>query len=166
MNKKDENQEKNLTNNLNIDPQVENPNDPNDEKQLKEKSKQEPLTNVKKNKTNLKEKQGNGGVRMGTTFAPNEIIKARELRNISQKNLRKALHEFEKLGIDFNDGLSGVMLEYDKYKALVDKVFELEEILDNYYLVELYKNRRTDLPGEEWIERKEGQNMAQFLKKR
>lgn len=119
-----------------------------------------------KDKRNEETLTAKGGIKMGTTFAPEEIVKARELRSISQKKLRSTLHNVEKLGIDFSDGVSGVMIEYEKYKALVDRIKLLEEELDNLYLNELFKNRQTDIPDEEWVERPSGQSMDEFLRKK
>lgn len=99
---------------------------------------------------------------MSTTFSPEEIVQAGQLRNISQRELQEEIKKHEKLGLYFNnDGLSVVLLQYDRYKALVERLEELEEILEDIQLADHY-GKRTDTPREEWLQKPPDMTMHEF----
>lgn len=102
-------------------------------------------------------------ITLSTAFAPEEIIQAKDLRKISQRDLQKGLQEHEKLGIFFQTGgLKAVMLPVDSYTDLVERLEELEEILED---VQIGKNieKRDKLQREEWITRPEGMSLSNFF---
>jgi|GEM_PF-4189417 len=89
---------------------------------------------------------------MSTTFSPDEIIQANQFRTLSQKSLQQELRVHEKLGVYFpNQGLTAVMLTYERYKALLERLTELEDALENAELSKEY-GERTETPGDMWPE--------------
>lgn len=93
---------------------------------------------------------------MSSTFSPEEIIQANQLRSLSQKELQNALEVHEKLGVYFsNKGLSVVMMQYQRYKALVERLEGLEEKLENMEFERAF-GHRANTPVEHWIEQPEG----------
>ena len=99
---------------------------------------------------------------MSTSFSPEEIIQANKLRSLSQRELQQDLQQHEKLGIYFqNDGLSAVMMNYKRYKQIMDRISELEDLVEDLELERLYAGR-TALSRSEWIEKPEGMPMMEF----
>ena len=93
---------------------------------------------------------------MSPTFAKDEMIQAKEFRVLSQKALQHEIKAHEKIGILFpNEGLDAVMLSYEKYVALVNRITELEEIIEDIE-IEKTLGGRIDTPLESWIEHPEG----------
>ena len=85
---------------------------------------------------------------MSTTFSPDEIIQANQFRTLSQKSLQQELRVHEKSGVYFpNQGLTAVMLTYERYKALLERLTELEDALENAELSQEY-GERPQTPGD------------------
>ena len=93
---------------------------------------------------------------MSTTFSSDEIIQANQFRTLSQKFLQQELRVHEKLGVYFpNQGLTAVMLTYERYKALLERLTELEDALENAELSQEY-GERTQTPDDMWLDHPDG----------
>ncbi len=103
---------------------------------------------------------------MTTTFSPEEIIQANQLRSLSQRELQKTLEVHEKLGVYFsNNGLSVVVMQYQRYKELVERLEAVEEELENIELEREF-GHRTNTPAEHWIEQPEGMSTLEMYRHR
>ena len=103
---------------------------------------------------------------MSVTFSPEEIIQANQLRSLSQKELQNALETHEKLGVYFsNKGLSAVVMQYQRYKVLVERLEMLEEELENMELEREF-GCRAHTPVEHWIEQPEGMSALELFRQR
>ena len=93
---------------------------------------------------------------MSTTFSPDEIIQANQFRTLSQKSLQQELRVHEKLGVYFpNQGLTAVMLTYERYKALLERLAELENAAEDSELLREY-GERAHTPRDMWLEHPDG----------
>lgn len=88
-----------------------------------------------------------------------ETLAANTLRNISQKSLLEMVNNFEKLGLIVNNNLSIAMLSWKRYEDLidllhekVDRISELESILEDLQLANLY--------GEDVLRVEKGENRS------
>lgn len=103
---------------------------------------------------------------MSTTFAKDEMIQANQFRSLSQKALQQQLQAHEKLGVLFqNTGLDAVMLTYERYAALVDRVNELENVLEDIEIEKAF-GYRLNTSTETWIERPEGMSTLEMYRQR
>lgn len=62
-------------------------------------------------------------------FKKDELIAASELRTLSQRHLFQTLEAHKKLGILYRDKLAAVMLPYERYELLLERISELEHAL-------------------------------------
>lgn len=104
---------------------------------------------------------------MSTTFAKEEMIQANQFRVLSQKALQEQLHEHEKIGVLFqNSGLDAVMMTYERYAAIVERLHELEEMFENMELGNDF-GYRFNAPETKWIAQPEGTStLEMYLKRR
>lgn len=106
----------------------------------------------------LKEK----GTILSKSFEPEELMVASSLRKISQRDLQKALNKHGKIGVLFpKEGLSVVMIQFQHFKTLLDRVEELEDTLEEIELQRLYGDR-VELPRDQWLTKPEGMAVAEF----
>lgn len=103
---------------------------------------------------------------VSTTFSPEEIIQAKQFRILSQKALQQELSEHEKLGVFFPDkGLTAVMMTFERYRTMAERLVELEEEIENLQLMQEFGNRFT-APKEEWIEHPEDMSTMELYRER
>ncbi|RIV17188.1 hypothetical protein D2Q93_15820 [Alicyclobacillaceae bacterium I2511] len=103
---------------------------------------------------------------MSTTFSPDEIIQANQFRLLSQKTLHQELIKHEKLGVFFpNKGLEAVMMSYERYKVMAERLAELEEEVENLDLIQKFGDR-FNAPKEEWVEHPEGMSTLEIYRER
>lgn len=99
---------------------------------------------------------------MSATFSPEEIIQAKQFRILSQKALQEELSEHEKLGVFFpNSGVSAVMMTYERYKAMAERLGKLEEEIENLQLIKEFGDR-FDASPERFAEKPEGMSFGDF----
>lgn len=105
-------------------------------------------------------------IHMSVTFSKEELIQANQFRILSQRAIQKQLKEHEKIGVLFqNTGLDAVLMSYKLYEALVKRLNELEEILEDLEL-EKTLGYRVNTPSEEWIAHPEGVSTLEMYRKR
>ncbi|MCI0184212.1 hypothetical protein [Sulfoacidibacillus ferrooxidans] len=103
---------------------------------------------------------------MSTTFTKEEMIQANQFRTLSQKALQQELQSHEKIGVLFqNTGLDAVMMSYERYAAMVERLTELEEMVENIQLIQEF-GRRFTAPKEQWIEHPEGMSTLEMYRQR
>ncbi|HHY66478.1 MAG TPA: hypothetical protein GX517_04655 [Alicyclobacillus sp.] len=107
-----------------------------------------------------------GVIRMGTAFAKEEMLQANQFRTLSQRELQKRLKAHEKLGILFaNQGLGAVMLSYERYEALVNRLNDLENLLEDIELEQTF-GYRLNTPADEWVAHPEGSSTLELYRRR
>lgn len=105
-------------------------------------------------------------IHMSTTFSKEEMIQANQFRSLSQRALQQQLRSHEKLGVLFqNAGLDAVMMSYERYEAIVKRLTELEDVVENIQLVQEF-GYRFNAPKEEWIEHPEGMSTLEMYRQR
>lgn len=88
---------------------------------------------------------------MRTTFTKDELIPARAFRTLSQRELARKLKNHEKLGILFaQEGLDAVIVSYERYETLMQKLAMLEETLEDAELAAQLGSRVETAP-DNWI---------------
>lgn len=103
---------------------------------------------------------------MSTTFEKEEMIQASQFRVLSQRALKRELAEHEKLGVLFpNEGLEAVMMSYERYEALVNRLEQLEGALDDLELEKMF-GHRADTPVEDWIEHLDSVSTGEMYRRR
>lgn len=103
---------------------------------------------------------------MSTTFTKEEMIQANQFRTLSQKALQQELQSHEKIGVLFqNTGLDAVMMSYERYAAMAERLTELEEMVENIQLIQEFGHRFT-APKEQWIEHPEGMSTLEMYRQR
>jgi len=103
---------------------------------------------------------------MSTTFIKEEMIQANQFRSLSQKALQQELQSHEKIGVLFaNTGLSAVIMSYERYAAMTERLAELEEIIENMQLAQEF-GYRFKAPKEQWIEHPESMSTMEMYRKR
>ncbi|GIM46441.1 hypothetical protein DNHGIG_19900 [Collibacillus ludicampi] len=75
------------------------------------------------------------------TFSKEETLPARSLRTLSQKELLELLSRHEKLGLIVNDELKIVMLEVETLEAMVKRIRELEDLVEDMELAKTLGDR-------------------------
>ncbi|WP_029421570.1 hypothetical protein [Alicyclobacillus macrosporangiidus] len=105
-------------------------------------------------------------IRMDTTFSKEEMIQANQFRTISQKALQQQLRKHAKIGVLFpSTGLSAVMMSYERYEALIKRLNELENALEDIEIAKTYGSR-LQTPEEEWINHPEGVSTVELYRQR
>lgn len=108
---------------------------------------------------------GEEWLRVSTTFSPEEIIQAKQFRVLSQKALQEELSEHDKLGVFFpNKGLTAVMMTFERYKAMAERLEKLEEEIENLQLIQEFRHR-FHASQDEFIEKPEGTSFGDFYEK-
>jgi hypothetical protein len=103
---------------------------------------------------------------MKTTFSKDELIPARAFRTLSQRELAQKLRTHEKLGILFaQEGLDAVIVSYERYAALVERLAQLEETLDDAELAAAFGARAETAP-DAWIAHPEGVSTETLYRQR
>ncbi|CAB3395236.1 hypothetical protein [Kyrpidia spormannii] len=103
---------------------------------------------------------------MSTAFSKEEMLQANQFRALSQRELQKRLKTHEKLGILFaNQGLGAVMLSYERYEALVNRLNDLENLLEDIELEQTF-GYRLNTPADEWVAHPEGASTLEMYHKR
>lgn len=103
---------------------------------------------------------------MSTTFTKEEMVQASRFRVLSQRALKHELAEHEKLGVLFpNEGLEAVMMSYERYEALVQRLEQLEDALEDLELEKMF-GRRADTPLEDWIEHPDSMSTGERYRRR
>ncbi len=99
------------------------------------------------------------------TFTTKETLPARELRKISQTNLLELVNEREKIGVIVNDEIALVLLKVEMLEQLVDRVRELEEIIERSGDLEYEKSisNRLTLNTHDWTSVPNGMNFTDWL---
>lgn len=109
--------------------------------------------------------EGGEFIRMSVTFSKEELIQANQFRILSQRAIQEQLKEHEKIGVLFqNTGLDAVLMSYTLYEALIKRLNELEEVLEDLELEKTLGYRVNTLP-EEWIEHPEGVSTLEMYRK-
>ncbi|MEW9034154.1 MAG: hypothetical protein AB2404_15770 [Planifilum fimeticola] len=104
---------------------------------------------------------------LSASFSPEEIVRAGELKKLNQTELLKRIHRHDKIALDFSKGkgIEGVVLSYETYKALLERIAELEEELEET-MIRLKYGYRADTPEEEWLEVPEGVSTMELLERK
>lgn len=70
---------------------------------------------------------------MNRSFSKEEMIQASQFRTLSQRAIQEQLREHEKIGVLFpNTGLDAVLMSYTHYEAIVNRLDELEKIIESH----------------------------------
>ncbi len=103
---------------------------------------------------------------MWTNFTKDELIPASAFRTLSQRELSQKLRTHEKRGILFaQEGLDAVIVSYERYAALVERLAALEETLDDTELAAAFGSRAKTSP-DAWIAHPEGVSTEMLYRQR
>lgn len=103
---------------------------------------------------------------MSTTFSKEEMIPASRFRVLSQRALKQQLKAHAKLGVLFTpEGLEAVLMSYERYEAMAERLAKLEEVVENKQLLEEFRPR-FDASQEAWIEHPDGISTLEMYRQR
>ncbi|PTM56827.1 hypothetical protein [Desmospora activa] len=88
-------------------------------------------------------------VQLDNKFSKEEILRAADLRKLSQDQLIRLLRSHDKLALFFQkEGMEAVMIRYELFETLVKAAESMNELLEDIEIAERYKDRFNTSPKE------------------
>jgi ATP-dependent RNA circularization protein (DNA/RNA ligase family) len=100
-----------------------------------------------------------GGLNMTTKFSKEEMLPAKDLRTISQKELLDRINKLEKIGVIIKDELAIAMIKYETFETMIARIRELEDKLEDMQLGKMFGGR---VGEESWEEKPEEMTLTEW----